>query len=65
MTHITEHDSEEERKRDDSRQPRVYFPVPWNTVCIDYLLESIRKGVEVEVCWRFHVGLSCLQLSRR
>jgi len=54
MANIGKHDSEKERKSNDSEEARVYFLVPRNSVSVDNFLKSKGNGIYFEVSWRLN-----------
>lgn len=61
MTNVTEHDSEEERERDDRKQPRIDFLVGCDPIAVHDGLEALRELIGSDECgWRL-VGAKLLQ----
>lgn len=55
MTHVPEHDTELEGKRDNRKQPRVNLTVPRDTIRINNLLKWHRKLIRREMCWPLYI----------
>ena len=65
MTHITEHNTEQEGENRNGVQSRIYLLVSGNTVSVDDFLEGRCESVGLDVGWVLCFGLHFSQRYER